>query len=107
MTMRELLVRGMLVGVLAGLLAFAFAKTFGEPNVDRAISFEDSHASAGEPAHAATAGMDVGHSHDEGEALVSRTTQVGIGLFTGVMLYGVAFGGLFALAFAVAWGRIA
>jgi predicted cobalt transporter CbtA len=109
MTMRELLVRGMLVGVLAGLLAFAFARTFGEPNVDRAISFEESHASAGEPAHDSMAGMpaaDQGHSHDESAELVSRPTQAGIGLFTGVMLYGVAFGGLFALAFAVAWGRL-
>jgi len=109
MTMRELLVRGMLVGVLAGLLAFVFARTFGEPNVDRAISFEESHAPASGPGHSATAGMagmDRGHSHDEGEELVSRPTQAGIGLFTGVMLYGVAFGGLFALAFAVAWGRV-
>ena len=35
-----LLVRGMLVGILAGLLAFGFATVFGEPQVDRAISFE-------------------------------------------------------------------
>ena len=110
MTMRELLVRGMLVGVLAGLLAFAFARAFGEPNVDRAIAFEESHASAGEPAHGSMGGMpatESGHSHDEARELVSRPTQAGLGLFTGVMLYGVAFGGLFALAFAVAWGRVA
>jgi hypothetical protein len=30
----------MLVGILAGLLAFGFATVFGEPQVDRAISFE-------------------------------------------------------------------
>lgn len=109
MTMRELLVRGMLVGVLAGLLAFAFAHTFGEPNVDRAISFEESHAPASQPAHDSMGAMpatDQGHSHDGDVELVSRPTQAGIGLFTGVMLYGVAFGGLFALAFAVAWGRV-
>ncbi len=29
-----LLLRGMLVGLFAGLLAFGFAKTFGEPQVD-------------------------------------------------------------------------
>lgn len=111
MTMRELLVRGMLVGVLAGLLAFAFARAFGEPNVDRAISFEESHASGeGDRAHDSMAGMpaaESGHSHEDGGELVSRSTQAGLGLFTGVMLYGVAFGGLFALAFAVAWGRVA
>jgi predicted cobalt transporter CbtA len=32
--------------------------------------------------------------------------QAGIGLFTGVMVYSTAFGGLFALAFAIAYGRI-
>jgi hypothetical protein len=37
---RTLLIRGMLVGLLAGSLAFGFGKVFGEPQVDRAISFE-------------------------------------------------------------------
>ncbi len=37
--------------------------------------------------------------------LVSRRVQAGIGLFTGVMVYSAAFGGLFALAFALAYGR--
>ena len=37
---------------------------------------------------------------------VSREVQAGIGLFTGVMVYSTAFGGLFALAFAIAYGRI-
>jgi hypothetical protein len=37
----NLLLRGMLVGAFAGLLAFGFARIFGEPQVDRAIAFED------------------------------------------------------------------
>ena len=37
---RNLLIRGMLVGLLAGLLVFAFGRFFGEPQVDRAIAFE-------------------------------------------------------------------
>ena len=37
---RALLIRGMLVGLLAGLLVFGFGKVFGEPQVDRAIGFE-------------------------------------------------------------------
>ncbi len=37
----RLLVRGMLVGLLAGILAFGFAKVFGEPQIDKAIAFED------------------------------------------------------------------
>jgi predicted cobalt transporter CbtA len=101
MTMRDLLVRGMLVGILAGLLTFAFARTFGEPNVDRAIAFEDSMHAAEAKADAAA-----GKPVEEEVELVSRPTQAGIGLFTGVMMYSVAFGGLFALAFGVAWGRV-
>jgi predicted cobalt transporter CbtA len=47
------------------------------------------------------------HSHGGGEEeLVSRSTQAGLGLFTGVVGYGAAFGGLFALVFAFAYGRI-
>ena len=36
-----LLLRGMLVGVVAGLLAFGFAEIFGEPQVEHAIAFEE------------------------------------------------------------------
>ena len=35
-----LLARGMLIGLLAALLSFAFLKVAGEPAVDRAIAFE-------------------------------------------------------------------
>jgi predicted cobalt transporter CbtA len=88
---RQLLVRGMLAGVVAGLVTFGFAKIAGEPRVDQAISFEE-HAAA-----------------QRGEApepeLVSRETQAGLGLLTGVVTYGAAFGGLFALTFAYAYGR--
>lgn len=91
----NLLLRGMMVGVLAGLLAFCFAKTFGEPWVDYAISFEE-HAS-----HA----MGASGSAEEPE-IVSRAMQAGFGLFTGLVVYGAAIGGLFALAFAFANGRL-
>ena len=35
-----LLLRGMLAGIIAGLLCFSFLKVVGEPQVDRAIAFE-------------------------------------------------------------------
>ncbi|WP_109481915.1 CbtA family protein [Paraburkholderia sp. C35] len=87
----KLLMRGMLTGVVAGLIAFGFARMAGEPQVEQAIAFEE-------------------HAHEmAGEApepeLVSRETQAGLGLLTGVVAYGAAFGGLFALTFAYAWGR--
>ncbi|HET9149206.1 MAG TPA: CbtA family protein [Alphaproteobacteria bacterium] len=98
---RALLIRGMLVGFLAGLLVFGFAKVFGEPQVDRAIAFETAMDEAKMKADLAKG------IHDEEEpALVSRWVQASFGLFTGVVVYATAFGGLFALVFAFAYGRV-
>jgi hypothetical protein len=98
---RMFLVRGMLVGILAGLLSFGFLKLYGEPQVDRAIAFENQLDEAKAAAEKAK-GAEV---EDEPE-LVSRRVQAGIGLFTAVMVYSTAFGGLFGLAFAFAYGRV-
>jgi predicted cobalt transporter CbtA len=96
---RSLLVRGMLVGIVAGLLSFVFLKIYGEPQVDIAVAFETQM----EAAKAAAAGAS---SVEEGPELVSRQVQAGLGLFTAVMVYSVAFGGLFGLAFAFAYRRM-
>jgi hypothetical protein len=89
---RTLLIRGMIVGVIAGLLSLVFAYVFGEPGIDSGVAFEDQASRAA------------------GEApemeLVSRGVQSTIGLATAVVMYGVAVGGLFALVYAVAYGRI-
>lgn len=98
---RTLLVRGMLVGILAGLLSFGFLKLYGEPQVDRAISFETQMDLAKEAAERAK-----GVAVAEQPELVSRKVQAGLGLFTAVMVYCTAFGGLFGLAFAFAYGRV-
>lgn len=97
--MRTLLVRGMLAGLTAGVLATLFAYLFGEPSVNAAIGIEES----GEAMH------DHGHGANgpaAGQELVSRGVQSTLGLFTGVGGYGVAIGGLFALAFAFLYGRV-
>src|ERR1700733_632805 len=102
-----LLLRGMLVGVLAGILCFGFLKVFGEPQVDRAIAFETQmdEAEAHAAAQAAVAkGMPIPQEDPEPE-LVSRPVQAAIGLLTGVLVYSAAFGGLFALVFAAVYGR--
>jgi predicted cobalt transporter CbtA len=98
----KLLLRGMLLGLVAGLLSFGFLKFAGEPSVDRAIAFEsameeakaDEAKARGLPAPAETA------------ELVSRSVQSGIGLLTAVAVYSTAFGGIFALAFALAYRRM-
>ncbi|SAK65075.1 membrane protein [Caballeronia hypogeia] len=108
---RTLLIRGMIAGLVAGLIGFGFARAFGEPSVARAIAFEASHEHA-EPAHEhehehADAAANAAHSHDHGdEELVSRDTQAGLGLLTGVAVFGTALGGLFSLVFAFAYGRL-
>jgi predicted cobalt transporter CbtA len=104
----NLLLRGMLIGIIAGLLCFSFLKIVGEPQVDRAIAFETQldEAKARAAAQALIAkGLPAPKEEPEPE-LVSRPVQAGIGLFTGVMVYNIAFGGLFALAFALTYGRM-
>jgi predicted cobalt transporter CbtA len=89
---RSLLVRGMLVGLLAGLLAFVFARLVGEPEVERAIAFETR--------------MDQAKGEAPEPEMVSRGVQRSAGLLTGVAVYGTAIGGLFGLVFAFAYGRM-
>jgi hypothetical protein len=89
---RALLIRGMLIGILAGLLVFVFARIFGEPEVDLAIGFE-------EHMHHLAGGA-------EEPELVSRAVQASWGLLTAVVVYGAAFGGIFSLVFAFAHGRL-
>ena len=111
---RDLLIRGMIAGVVAGLLAFGVARVIGEPQVERAIAFEQQHVEAQVPAahqheqlaagQHETASADA-HSHGD-EELVSRKVQSTIGLLTAVIVYGAAMGGLFALAFAFLFGRV-
>lgn len=90
--MGRLLVRGMLLGILAGLLTFGVGRLLGEPQVDRAIAFEEQVAQAR-------------HEAPEPE-IVSRPTQAGWGLLTGSVVFGAALGGLFTLGFAVVQGRL-
>lgn len=87
-TVRSFLVRSMLAGLAAGLLALAVAYFLGEPSVDAGISYEDAHSSG------------------PGMEMVSRTMQSTGGLATGILIYGVAFGGIAALAYCFALGRI-
>jgi hypothetical protein len=90
---RSLLIRGMLAGLVAAVAAFGFARWKGEPNVDKAIAFES------------YVGSEVHHEAPDDEE-VSRSLQESAGLGTGVILFGVAMGGIFALVFSVAYGRV-
>jgi hypothetical protein len=94
--LRKLLICGLVAGLCAGLLATGFVTLAGEPAVDRAIAYEDAR-DAPKPRlrHEAAA-----------PAPVSRGLQKSLGLTTAAVVYGLALGGIFALVFAVAYGRV-
>lgn len=100
---RHIIGRGLLAGAIAGVVAFVFAKIFLEPVIGRAIDFEDATNAAHEAMESAAGG---GHSHGEGGELFSRGIQSTLGMGFGVLLFSVAMGALFAVAFAVLHGRI-
>jgi Probable cobalt transporter subunit (CbtA) len=89
---RILLAWGMLAGVVAGLLVFALARWIGEPQVERAIAFETS--------------MDQAKGEAPEPEIVSRKIQSTLGLLAATVVDGAAVGGLFALVFAFAYGRM-
>ncbi|MBZ2407650.1 CbtA family protein [Streptomyces sp. L06] len=93
LSVRALLVRGMLAGLAAGVAALLVAYFLGESRVDAAIALGE-HAAGGH------------HDHGGEEELVSRAMQATGGLATGVLVFGVAVGGIAAIAFCVALGRI-
>jgi hypothetical protein len=100
--MGRLVFRGFIVGIVAGLLAFGWAKTFGEPAVDVAINFE----SAQDEAKAAAA-VAAGHPAPPDDPVIfSRAVQSGVGLLTGMVVAGAGLGCLFAVLFAFAYGRL-
>jgi predicted cobalt transporter CbtA len=90
--LRNLLICGLVAGLCGGLLATGFARLVGEGPIDRAIAFETAKAKA--------AGQ-----HEE-SPIVSRTLQKSLGLLTAAVVYGLSFGGLFGLVFAVVYGRV-
>jgi predicted cobalt transporter CbtA len=88
---RALLVRGMLAGVVAGLLYALVEYVVGEPAIDAAIAYEEKAAAAAGEA--------------PGAELVGRGVQSTLGLGVASILFGVAAGGILALVFAAAHGR--
>jgi len=87
--LRALLVCGLLAGACGGLLATGFAELVGEPALEDAIAFEEARSPAAPETE-----------------LVARGLQRSVGLLTAAGVYGLALGGLFALAFAVVYGRV-
>src|SRR3954451_7364109 len=91
--LRNLLLCGLVAGLCAGLVATGFASLAGEPAIGDAIAYEEAHSPAG--------------LADAAEPVpVSRSLQESGGLLTALVVDGVALGGIFALVFAFAYGRV-
>jgi len=91
----------MLVGAFGGLLAFLFARVFAEPQIQAAIDYESGRDEA-QHALDTLAGLPVEHEHADP---FSRTIQANLGIGVGMVLFGLAMGALFAVAYALACGR--
>ncbi|MFB1294540.1 CbtA family protein [Mycobacterium sp. pW049] len=100
---KQIIWRGLLAGAAAGVLAFIFARIFVEPQIELAIGYEDGIGAAHEALEAAAG--EGGHSHGDGGGF-TRAVQMNIGMGLGVLLFSLAIGALFAVAFAVTYGRV-
>jgi predicted cobalt transporter CbtA len=99
---KQIIGRGLLAGALAGVLAFVVARIFVEPVIERAIGYEDGVGAAHEAMETAA-----GHGgHEHGVELFTRGVQANIGMGFGVLAFSIAMGALFAVVFAVTYGRV-
>jgi predicted cobalt transporter CbtA len=84
---RDFLVRGLLAGLLAGIVGFGVAYVLGEPSINAAIAIEES-------------------GHGGAEETVARSLQSTLGLLTGTAVAGITLGGLVGVLSALALGRL-
>ncbi|GAC69798.1 CbtA family protein [Gordonia soli] len=91
---------GLLSGLVAGIVAFVFARLFIEPQVAKAIDYEEGRSHAEEALEAA------GGGHDHGAEVVTRSVQENIGAGVGTVVFALAVGAIFAVAFTVLWAYI-
>jgi predicted cobalt transporter CbtA len=105
---RNFLVRGLLVGLFAGIIAFGVAYTIGEPSVNDAIALEQAgsaeHAHAGEATEPHSHGAEAAGAEAE-ETEIPRSLQSTLGLLTGTVVAGVTLGGVVSVLSALALGR--
>ena len=93
--LRTLLICGLLAGLCGGLLATGFAELAGEPPVDQAIAFEERAQAARRRRARGRAGARLARPPEERRPADRRASSTAL-----------ALGGLFALAFAFAYGRV-
>jgi hypothetical protein len=92
--LRNLLLCGLVAGACAGVVGTGFATIAAEPAIDHAIAYEDARAAKSVGVHVAM------------PMPVSRSVQKSAGLLTALTVDGLALGGIYALVFAFAYGRV-
>lgn len=98
---KHVIARGALAGAIGGLLAFVFGRILVEPIIGRAVAFEDARNAAEHAGMPGMAGM------AEEPELFTRAVQQNVGLGAGLILFGVAMGALFGVAYCVAAPKLA
>jgi Probable cobalt transporter subunit (CbtA) len=99
---KALILRGALAGAVAGVLAFVFARIFAEPQITKAIAYENGRDAAQAVLDKA-AGLPV---TPPGPDIFSRTIQANVGIGVGMVFFGIAMGMLFAVTYAICLGRV-
>ena len=98
---QRFIIRGLGAGALAGLVAFVFARIFAEPYIQQAIDYERGRDAAKDALNRAA-----GLPPDPPEMDVfTRGVQRNIGIGVGLLLFGIAMGALFAVAYYIAYKR--
>ena len=98
---RKFIVRGILAGIIAGLAAFLFARIFAEPQIQAAIDYENGRDAAQRLLEQAK-GLPMEAEHSDP---FSRTVQGNVGIGVGIVAFGAAMGGIYAVGFMLAAGR--
>jgi len=99
---KKLILRGVIAGAVGGLLAFLFARVFAESQIQAAIDYETGRDDAQMLLDKA-AGLTV---EEMGPDIFSRTIQANIGIGVGMILFGIAMGALYGVAYTVCLGRV-
>lgn len=99
---RKIFFTGAISGVIAGFLAFVFARIFAEPQIQLAIDYESARDEVQDAVNKldAAAGITFPEPGPDIE-IFSRSVQRNIGIATGMVLMGLAFGLLIAIAFRI------
>ncbi|MFI5953018.1 CbtA family protein [Cryptosporangium sp. NPDC051539] len=98
----KLLLRGALAGGIGGLCAFVFARIFAEPQIQKAIDYEQGRGAAQEALDQA-ARLPIPGPEPE---TFTRAVQANVGIGVGMIVFGLAMGLLATVIYAICLGRV-